>query len=1159
LQDLQTLFDPEFYRALSGTAGEASELSAHYAAHGDALGLAPHPLFDPGHYGRQLPELPATGGARLRHFLEHGGHDGSSPHPLFQSQFYLDQSPELRGSTENLLLHYLGSGEELGRKPNPLFDPAYYLETNPDLAVRHTPLLIHYLLHGTLERRNPNPLFLEDWYRQHHLGGAPWPQPLAHYLEQGDEQGLSPCPLFDGAYYGEQNPDLEPRLGARLAHFLEHRGRDGSNPHPLFHSHWYRDQCDALASSGENPLVHYLREGERLGLTPNPLFDPAVYLAANPDLAGLEISSLIHYLDCGGREGRTSSALFDAPGYLARHPRLALEGGNPLADYFRHSARNSARNSAHSSTDGGSIAAVVESPHPLFDPTWYCNTYDDVAASGLSPIAHFVRIGMAEGRDPNPLFDSAWYAGVYAGWMHADDVAFVHYLGRGQAANLCPNPLFDPVWYVENYDVALRPGEGPLTHYIREGWKQGHRPSPLFDFCLHFLRSRDPAARARLANPAAGYFVGDFARFSCPEVEAPIVLPDARAPEVSVVIPMHGQLSYTLACLRSLSRAETQISHEVIVVDDASPEGAGVGETLGAIENLRVIRSDENEGFVEACNRGVAVARGREIVLLNNDTLVADDWLDRLLETRDAFPNAGLVGARLVYPSGLLQESGGIVFRDGSAANYGNRQDPLASAFSYARACDYVSAACVLISKALFDELGGLDTAFAPAFYEDTDLAFRVREAGHDVVVQPSATLVHFGGASYGTDPARGLKRHQEGNRETFRRRWDERLQEHFPRSARADLAARRLAGRRALVIDAAMLKPDQDSGSLRMFNMIRVLQRLGYSVSFAPSNLAAQDRYAQLLERNGVEVVRPPDYETLSEYLEKAGNEFELCILSRPLVAERWLETVRLLCPRASVLYDTVDLHFLRREREIDVCGESALPASTKEEELRACRRADAVLAVSAHDRERLAREDPQLEIHVVSNIHELHPSAVPFEEREGILFVGGFRHEPNGDAIVWFAREVMPLINQALPDVRLRIVGSEMPDEVRQLAGDRVLVEGYVPDLTDILDHARVSIAPLRYGSGVKGKVNQSMSHGLPCVVTSVAAEGMEAKPGLEIVIADGAVNFAQAVVKVYQDPALWQRLAANSLQNIERTFSMQAAERALAAVLSTHGAKG
>jgi glycosyltransferase involved in cell wall biosynthesis len=171
-------------------------------------------------------------------------------------------------------------------------------------------------------------------------------------------------------------------------------------------------------------------------------------------------------------------------------------------------------------------------------------------------------------------------------------------------------------------------------------------------------------------------------------------------------------------------------------------------------------------------------------------------------------------------------------------------------------------------------------------------------------------------------------------------------------------------------------------------------------------------------------------------------------------------------------------------------------------------------------------------------------------------MLFIGGFRHAPNGDAICWFVREVLPLVHRELPDLRLHILGSDVPDEVRALASDRVAVEGYVADVQPFFERCRLSIAPLRYGAGVKGKINQSMSHGVPCVATTVAVEGMELRPGEDVLVADDAEAFAARVVELYRNEALWRRLSANSLRNVERFFSVQVAERNLQAILREHG---
>ena len=634
-------------------------------------------------------------------------------------------------------------------------------------------------------------------------------------------------------------------------------------------------------------------------------------------------------------------------------------------------------------------------------------------------------------------------------------------------------------------------------------------------------------------------------------------------------------MAYTLACLRSLCAAETRCSFEVIVVDD----GIAGAERLAGIPGLRVLRNESNLGFLRSCNRAALSergARGRYLCFLNNDTLVTDGWLDALVDTFADIPGTGVTGSRLLHPDGTLQEAGGIVWRDGHATNFGcgergwsseppsaldrydhfplSRDDDLR--FSYARKTDYVSAASMLVPRELFAKLGGFDETYAPAFYEDTDLCFRIREEGLDVRYQPLSTVLHFGGATHGRDPKRGLKQHQERNRHVFVERHAKALAAHAMPIERMSEQTRRHDRGSVLVMDSTIITPDRDSGSLRMFNLLRILRDMGFGVTFHPTDLHRRHHYARELQRIGVRVPAFPYVGSTERFLEQYGSEFDLCILSRPVVGGTWLDRVRLLCPRAVVLYDTVDLHFLRRERELRLLGESHLDTSEVEFEMRSARRADGVLVVSHHDKQRLEQVDPSLDVHVLGNIHEVHGTQGSFESRSGILFIGGFQHAPNRDAVQWFVRDVLPLVHEELPEVDLHIIGSETPDEVQALADEHVFVEGFVEDVAPFFASCRLSVAPLRYGSGVKGKVNQSMAYGVPCVATSIAAEGMEAKDGREIAIADDARTFAARVVELYRDEEQWRTLAANSLQSVERHFGFAVAEENLRGIFARFG---
>lgn len=255
----------------------------------------------------------------------------------------------------------------------------------------------------------------------------------------------------------------------------------------------------------------------------------------------------------------------------------------------------------------------------------------------------------------------------------------------------------------------------------------------------------------------------------------------ATGPTVSVVIPVYNQLDFTLRCLISIAEHPSRASVEIIVCDDASDDGTPA--VLAALPGVRYIRNDTNLGFLYSCNRAAREARGAYLLFLNNDTQVQEGWLDHMLALFGADGRAGLVGAKLLFPDGRLQEAGGIVWRDGSAHNWGRYDDPRKPEYNQVREVDYCSGACLMIEASLFRALGGFDVRYAPAYYEDTDLAFRVHQAGRKVLYQPKAVVVHHEGVSHGTDTSKGVKAHQVANQAKFVERWRNQLEEfHFPK-----------------------------------------------------------------------------------------------------------------------------------------------------------------------------------------------------------------------------------------------------------------------------------------------------------------------------------------------------------------------------------------
>jgi GT2 family glycosyltransferase len=632
-------------------------------------------------------------------------------------------------------------------------------------------------------------------------------------------------------------------------------------------------------------------------------------------------------------------------------------------------------------------------------------------------------------------------------------------------------------------------------------------------------------------------------------------------PLISVVIPVHNKWVYTAACLRSLSESACDATFEVIVVDDeSSDETAG---RLSAIDGLAHFRNEQNVGFVGSCNRGANAARGRFLVLLNNDTQVTPGWLDALVDTFRQRPDAGMAGARLVYPDGRMQEAGGIIFNDGSGWNYGRGDSADRPEYAYLREVDYCSGACVMLETERFRDLGGLDERYSPAYYEDTDLAFRVRAAGLKVYLQPAATIIHHEGITSGTDLNAGVKRFQAVNREKFLERWREQLAAYprpvsNPANGAEIRAARdhRLRGR-ILVIDAYTPEPDQDSGSVRLSYLMKCMLDLGYGVTFLADNRAHAGRYTIALQRAGVEVVYDPWVDSLQRFFARRGPEFDFVMVSRHYVAANYLGRVRRHCPDARFIFDTVDLHFLREERMAEL--ENSLPlrraaAQTRRSELGIINAADATIVVSPVEKTVLEKTAPSARVHVISNVHEVVGSQRPFADRKDIFFVGGYQHPPNVDAAHWFVTAIWPKIRAELPDMEFHLIGSKAPEKIRALEGGGVRFHGFVKSLEPWLDGCRLAVAPLRYGAGIKGKVNMSMARGQPVVATPMAVEGMFAQSGKDVLVAENEEDFAAAVIRLYSDEALWNRVSLSGLENVRQYFSVETARLGLRQLLDS-----
>ncbi len=641
-----------------------------------------------------------------------------------------------------------------------------------------------------------------------------------------------------------------------------------------------------------------------------------------------------------------------------------------------------------------------------------------------------------------------------------------------------------------------------------------------------------------------------------------------RVPLISIFILCYNKVEFTVRCLRALEQNTDYGNYEVILVDNAS-----VDDTPPLLETyarrMTYVRAPQNLGFVGGNNLAALHASGEFIVFLNNDTEPQSGWLTELHQqfVRDA--RAGAAGSMLLYPNGMLQEAGGTVFSDATGWNYGRGQDPRIGKFTFVREVDYCSAAALMVRRDLFERLGRFDERFAPAYYEDTDLCFGIRKLGYKVIYCPTSKVIHHEGITAGTNTGSGFKQYQVVNARTFADKWTCELErQHSSKTGSPYLFSNRSNGKRVLIIDDIPPLPDRASGSLKMYHTVLQMVQLGYHVTYVHLRKGNFDetavKHIDRLKGMGVEfqwfeyelwwIYRQtpevvPLLDRLINSMEFAKRHLDLVYICFWQFGEYFIDRIRTAIPHVPIVVDSVDLHYIREARQAEISGDAAQRAAaleTKRRELAVYRSADIVTTVTDRDREILRGELPGKPILIMTNVHDIEQRKNGFEERKDLLFVGNFNHGPNEDAVLWFVHEVFPAIQKELPDVRLHIVGNNPTVRVQALAGEKVIVTGWVPSVAPYLETSRLSVAPLRFGSGVKGKVGEAMAKGLPMVLTPVAAEGMGIVHDQHAYVCDAPKDFARMAVDLYRSKETWERFSEAGAQLIAKQYSSASTKR-------------
>jgi GT2 family glycosyltransferase/SAM-dependent methyltransferase len=929
------------------------------------------------------------------------------------------------------------------------------------------------------------------------------------------------------------------------------RGRPLPLTTQIFDPAWIARQVPA---AGIVTMADYLSRPEFGKIDPHPLFSAARYLERYPDVAEAGTPALRHYVEHGWREGRDPHRLFPNDWYLARNPDVLEAGhGNPLDHYLAFGWREG------------------RWPNPLFDPRAYLERYPDVAAEGMEPLTHYVAHGQFEDRDPQFRGRDPDWQPMLGGKLHRGgliDMLMNEEPPLGQAVATAP-ALPAAVDAAPVPTVATTWPPAPLADYwptqtMRDLILDGHCEEAL-NLLWYLFSVMAAYGEDQQAFPASSACATIMARAKAQSLRRAASLP--ATPDATIIIPVYNNILDTLLCVASLLELDTTHGFEIIVADDGSTDETGeLISRLGGI--VRYVRQPRNLGFLGNCNAAARQALGRHIVLLNNDTLVFPGWLDGLLQPFETFEKIGLVGSKLINWDGTLQEAGGIFWRDGSAWNFGRNQDARAPEFSYLKDVDYCSGASIAVPADLWRAVDGFDPLYTPAYCEDSDLAFRLRDAGYRTLYNPASEVVHHEGRSHGRDMASGIKAYQVTNQQRLLERWRPVLErDHYPNAQNVLRARDRSANKRhVLVIDHYVPQWDKDAGSRTIFEFIAALISNGCAVTFWPDNLWRDPVYTTKLQQLGVEVIYGPSFQgNFGRFISERHDLYDTVLVSRPHISINYIETIRSTTP-ARIVYYGHDLHFMRMraQREIDPNSASEHDVSQMQAlELSVCNSVDLVLYPS------------QAEIDMISSLIEtrVKSAVIPAYSfgsadlaasrsrlDEGkvpgatvkLLFAGGFAHTPNVDGIVWFCRHVLPIVQSGPRKFELTIVGSNPKPEVLALASPDVHVLGFVSDerLDALYRTSDLAVAPLRFGAGVKGKVIEAMAKGLPVVTTPVGAQGIAGADEL-LFIAEDPQAFA-AALNVASEIGSARDRARRALDFIASSYSRDTMARTLEKLL-------
>jgi GT2 family glycosyltransferase len=633
-----------------------------------------------------------------------------------------------------------------------------------------------------------------------------------------------------------------------------------------------------------------------------------------------------------------------------------------------------------------------------------------------------------------------------------------------------------------------------------------------------------------------------------------LVCPLVENPAVSFIVVLHNGAHLSLLSLESVI-ANADAGYELIVVDNASSDRTAL--MLDRLQGAKVIRNQTNIGFGPACMQAAALAAGEYLCFFNNDALLSPTAISAALAN---FGNAsvGAVGGKVLLANGVLQEAGNIVWSDGSALGYGRGDDPQSPQYDFRRPVDYCSAVFLVTPRRLFAELGGFNSEFAPAYYEDTDYCMTLWQRGFQVIYEPLALVRHYESATSGGNEFAQARMAE--HREKFLHKWNAVLQRHHAPDP-SDICAARIAvsssGLRILYIDDRVPHKTFGAGFPRSNDILSQLVTFGHHVTCSTFTFPLlRDEYSDIPRevelfdglRNRAALIK--DYCRYSDVV-WVSRPHNLHVLLTQCLPEETSRPFRL-------VYDAEAIFSDRTRQKSELQG-SETENPPPYDELTLAKSADTVVVVSESDRTAMLRSGVS-SVHVIGHRLSPAPTSTTFSERSTFLFVGGVHgsDNPNADSIRYFCRAVWPTVQKAT-GARLVVAGYGTDKVLGDLNSSTIQVLGAQDNLGPLYEGARVFVVPTRYAAGLPFKAHEAAAFGVPLVVSDIIARQMKWRDGTDYLVARDADTFAQQCNRLYSDEALWKILRLNALQRVIDELSPNAFAKSIRSVLNEVAPKG